>query len=39
MAQNTEKLAGSSSAFVAICFLTFVWLVTGPLFTGVTLGS
>ena len=32
MAQNTAKLAGSSSAFVAICFITFVWLVTGPIF-------
>ena len=32
MAQNTAKLAGSSSAFVAICLITFVWLVTGPIF-------
>ena len=32
MAQNTAKLAGSSSAFAAICFITFVWLVTGPIF-------
>src|ERR1700688_4771109 len=32
MAQNTAKLAGSSSAFVAICMITFVWLVTGPIF-------
>jgi low affinity Fe/Cu permease len=32
MAQNTAKLAGSSSAFVAICVITFVWLVTGPIF-------
>ena len=32
MAQNTAKLAGSSSAFVAICFITLVWLVTGPIF-------
>ncbi len=32
MAQNTAKLAGSSSAFVAICVITFVWLVTGLIF-------
>jgi len=32
MAQNTAKLAGTSSAFVAICSITFVWLVTGPIF-------
>ena len=32
MAQNTAKLAGSSSAFVAICLITLVWLVTGPIF-------
>ena len=32
MAQNTAKLAGSSSAFIAICLITFVWLVTGPIF-------
>src|SRR6202171_1858236 len=32
MAQNTAKLAGSSFAFVAICLITFVWLVTGPIF-------
>ena len=32
MAQNTAKLAGSSSAFVAICLITMVWLVTGPIF-------
>jgi low affinity Fe/Cu permease len=32
MAQNTAKLAGSSSAFAAICLITFVWLVTGPIF-------
>ena len=32
MAQSTAKLAGSSSAFVAICLITFVWLVTGPIF-------
>src|ERR1700689_1512161 len=32
MAQNTAKLAGSSSAFAAICLMTLVWLVTGPIF-------
>src|ERR1700682_3618417 len=32
MAQNTAKLAGSSSAFVAVCLITLVWLVTGPIF-------
>src|ERR1700682_4051702 len=32
MAQNTARLAGSSSAFVAICLITFVWMVTGPVF-------
>src|ERR1700730_7260980 len=32
MAQNTARVAGSSSAFVAICLITFVWLVTGPIF-------
>jgi low affinity Fe/Cu permease len=32
VAQNTAKLAGSSSAFTAVCLITFVWLVTGPIF-------
>src|ERR1700682_3265833 len=32
MAQNTANLAVSSSAFVAICLITFVWLITGPIF-------
>ena len=32
MAQNTAKAAGSSPAFLAICLITLVWLVTGPLF-------
>jgi low affinity Fe/Cu permease len=32
MAQNTAKAAGSSSAFMAICVMTLVWMVTGPLF-------
>jgi len=32
MAQNTAKAAGSRSAFLAICLITLVWMVTGPLF-------
>ena len=32
MAQSTARAAGSSSAFIAICAITLVWLVTGPLF-------
>ena len=32
MAQNTAKAAGSSSAFIAICGITLLWMVTGPLF-------
>jgi low affinity Fe/Cu permease len=32
MAQNTAKAAGSSSAFLAICLITLVWMATGPLF-------
>src|SRR5579862_8999731 len=32
IAQNTAKLVGSSFAFAAICLITFVWLVTGPIF-------
>ena len=32
MAQNTAKAAGSSLAFLAICLMTLVWLITGPLF-------
>ncbi len=32
MAQSTAKAAGSSSAFIAICAITLVWLVTGPMF-------
>src|SRR5580658_1519288 len=32
MAQNTARLAGSSSAFVAICLITVGWLVSGPIF-------
>jgi low affinity Fe/Cu permease len=32
MAQDTARAAGSSYAFIAICGITLVWLVTGPLF-------
>jgi low affinity Fe/Cu permease len=32
MAQRTSKVAGSSPAFVAICAITIVWLITGPIF-------
>jgi low affinity Fe/Cu permease len=32
MAQSTAKAAGSSSAFMAICGITLLWMVTGPLF-------
>jgi low affinity Fe/Cu permease len=32
MAQKTSKAVGSSAAFVAICVVTLVWLVTGPMF-------
>jgi low affinity Fe/Cu permease len=32
MAQGTAKAAGSSSAFIAICGITLLWMVTGPLF-------
>src|SRR5450755_4444035 len=32
MAQSTARAAGSSSAFMAICGITLVWLVTGPVF-------
>jgi len=32
MAQNTARAAGSSSAFIAICGITLVWMVTGPVF-------
>ncbi len=30
MAQSTAKAAGSSSAFIAICAITLLWLVTLP---------
>ncbi len=32
MAQSTARAAGSSSAFIAICAITLVWMVTGPVF-------
>jgi low affinity Fe/Cu permease len=32
MAQKTAKVAGSSGAFIAICLITGVWLITGPIF-------
>src|SRR5450432_3984372 len=32
MAQSTARAAGSSYAFIAICGITLVWLVTGPSF-------
>ena len=32
MAQSAARAAGSSSAFIGICAITLVWMVTGPLF-------
>jgi low affinity Fe/Cu permease len=32
MAQNTARAAGSSAAFLAICLITLLWMITGPLF-------
>src|ERR1700720_133456 len=32
MAQSTAKVAGSKPAFPAICLVTLLWMVTGPLF-------
>jgi low affinity Fe/Cu permease len=32
MAQRTAKITGSSPAFMAVCLLTLVWLMSGPLF-------
>ncbi|SRR5579872_150852 len=32
MAQRIAKLAGSSGAFLAVCWITLAWLVSGPLF-------
>jgi low affinity Fe/Cu permease len=32
MAHSTARAAGSSSAFIAICGITLIWMVTGPVF-------
>ena len=32
MAQRAAKVAGSSPAFMAVCILTLLWLVSGPLY-------
>jgi len=32
MAQKAAKVTGSSPAFLTVCLLTLLWLVTGPLF-------
>jgi low affinity Fe/Cu permease len=32
MAQRAAKITGSSPAFMAVCLLTLLWLVTGPFF-------
>jgi low affinity Fe/Cu permease len=32
MAHSAAKAAGSSSAFMAICGITLLWMATGPLF-------
>jgi low affinity Fe/Cu permease len=32
MAQNTARAAGSSAAFLGICLITLLWMITGPLF-------
>jgi low affinity Fe/Cu permease len=32
MAQRSAKVAGSSPAFITVCLLTLVWLVSGPFF-------
>ena len=32
MAQRTAKITGSSPAFMAVCLLTLLWLVSGPLY-------
>jgi low affinity Fe/Cu permease len=32
MAQKAAKVTGSSPAFLAVCVLTLLWLVSGPLF-------
>ena len=32
MAQKAAKITGSSPAFIGVCFLTLLWLVSGPFF-------
>jgi low affinity Fe/Cu permease len=32
MAQKAAKVTGSSPAFLTVCLLTLLWLVSGPLF-------
>jgi low affinity Fe/Cu permease len=32
LAQRSAKITGSSPAFVAVCVLTLMWLVSGPFF-------
>lgn len=32
MAQRTAKATGSSPAFLTVCLLTLIWLLSGPLF-------
>jgi low affinity Fe/Cu permease len=32
MAQRAAKITGSSPAFMAVCFLTGLWLASGPFF-------
>ena len=32
MAQKAAKITGSSSAFMVVCVLTLLWLVSGPFF-------
>jgi low affinity Fe/Cu permease len=39
LAQNTAKATGSSQAFLIVCALTLICLVTGPFFAGATNGN
>ena len=32
MAQRTARITGSSPAFIVVCFLTMLWLASGPFF-------
>jgi low affinity Fe/Cu permease len=32
LAQKAAKITGSSQAFMAVCFLTLLWLMSGPFF-------